>query len=286
MLAVLFVPRLVPVPPMADVQPAAEPAEPDSRFLELEGLAVHVKTAGAGRRAVALLPGFGASLFYGHPKHNQPGGVLMKNALLWGASGGIGRAVLDLLWEEGWSVYAVARRVDAMPGFVAGRFAADFSDPSSVERATSEIGQRSSEFALWLYTAGDIVSAKVNDLEPAVWRRILDANLDGAYLACHYSLPLLAADAHLVFFGALSEKLRLPGLAAYATAKAGIEAFVEVLRKEQRGKRVTLVRPAAVTTALWGKVPFRLPAGALSPEEVAVRVLQAHYDGHQGTLDL
>ena len=60
----------------------------------------------------------------------------------------------------------------------------------------------------------------------------MTANLSGAYLATHHSLPLLAEDAHLVFLGAVSERLRLPGLSAYAAAKAGLEAFGEALGKE------------------------------------------------------
>ncbi|HSR33983.1 MAG TPA: SDR family oxidoreductase, partial [Anaerolineae bacterium] len=118
------------------------------------------------------------------------------------------------------------------------------------------------------------------------WQRILDANLVGAYLAAHYSLPLLARDAHLLFLGAVSERMRLPRLSAYAAAKAGLEAFVEVLGKEERKRRVTLVRPAAVDTPLWDKVPFKLPAGAMSPDETADRILDAYRDGHRGVLDL
>ena len=102
----------------------------------------------------------------------------------------------------------------------------------------------------------------------------------------HYSLPLLTADAPLVFLGAVSERLRLPGLSAYVAAKAGLEAFAEVLRKEERKRRVILVRPGAVNTAFWQKVPFRMPANALSPEEVAERVVAAVENGREGTLDL
>ena len=123
-------------------------------------------------------------------------------------------------------------------------------------------------------------------MTPATWRRILDANLSGAFLAVHDSLPLLTADAPLVFLGAVSERLRLPGLSAYVAAKAGLEAFAEVLRKEERKRRVILVRPGAVNTAFWQKVPFRMPANALSPEEVAERVVAAVESGREGTLDL
>ena len=69
-----------------------------------------------------------------------------------------------------------------------------------------------------------------------------------AFLATHFSMPLLAQNAHLVYLGAVSERLRLPGLSAYAAAKAGLEAYAEALKKEERKRRITVVRPGAVAT--------------------------------------
>jgi NAD(P)-dependent dehydrogenase (short-subunit alcohol dehydrogenase family) len=155
-----------------------------------------------------------------------------------------------------------------------------------VQRAVEEVADVAQGVNLWVYAIGDITSAKVEALSPQDWQRILDANLTGAYAAAHHSLPLLAEDAHMVFVGAVSERLRLPGLAAYAAAKAGIEAFADVLRKEQRGRRVSIVRPKAVQTSLWDKVPFRVPGGALEPEDVANSILTAYGEGHRGTLNL
>ncbi len=46
------------------------------------------------------------------------------------------------------------------------------------------------------------------------------------------------------------------------------------------------MRPGAVNTKFWRKVPFKMPGNALSPEAVAERVVAAVNDGHQGVLDL
>ena len=99
-------------------------------------------------------------------------------------------------------------------------------------------------------------------------------------------MPLLADDAHLVFIGAISERLRLPKLSAYAAAKAGLEAFAEVLRKEERTRKVTVIRPAAVATALWDKVPLKMPSDAIAPQRIAEAVVEAYVSGHSGSLDL
>jgi len=212
----------------------------------------------------------------------------MKTALIWGAGGGIGRALVTQLAGDGWSVYAVVHRPGDrdLANLTSHVFDADVGAPFEVQSVVTSISQETGAIDLSVYSVGDIASVKVADMPPDSWQRLVDANLTGAYLTTRYSLPLLSPDAHLVFVGAISERLRLPGLAAYAAAKAGLEAFVEALGKEERGRRVTLLRPAAVNTPFWNKVPFRMPGNALPPETVARRILEAYEQGHKGILDL
>lgn len=63
LLLVMTVPLVVPVPPLEGTVPPRELADPDSQFIELNGVDVHVKTSGAGEPAFVLLHGFGASLY-------------------------------------------------------------------------------------------------------------------------------------------------------------------------------------------------------------------------------
>jgi NAD(P)-dependent dehydrogenase (short-subunit alcohol dehydrogenase family) len=211
---------------------------------------------------------------------------MIKSAMVWGGGGGIGRALVSRLIVDSWRVLAMGRHTADLSDLTAHRFEADVADPGAVERAIAKAGQEADQIDLWIYAAGDITASKVTDGAPDTWQRILDANLVGAYLAAHYSLPLLAQDAHLMVLGAISERLRLPRLSAYAAAKAGLEAFAEVLGKEERKRRVTLVRPAAVDTPLWDKVPFKLPPGAISPDEAADSIMTAYHEGQRGVLDL
>lgn len=210
----------------------------------------------------------------------------MNTAVIFGADGGIGSAVLRQLAEAGWRTIALARhpgRVEAMATLVQ---EVDVGDGFSVQKSIQAVAMEVEAVQLWVYCIGDITSARVSDMTPDAWSRILAANLTGAFLALHHSLSLLAPDAHLIFVGAISERLRLPGLSAYAAAKAGLEAFVEALAKEERKRRVTLLRPGAVQTVFWDKVPFRMPANALAPAEVARLVLSAYEEGRTGRIDL
>jgi hypothetical protein len=47
-----------------------------------------------------------------------------------------------------------------------------------------------------------------------------------------------------------------------------------------------VVRPGAVATSFWEKVPLRMPADAPPPAKVAQKILEAYQSGHKGQLDL
>jgi NAD(P)-dependent dehydrogenase (short-subunit alcohol dehydrogenase family) len=210
----------------------------------------------------------------------------MSTALIWGAGGGIGQALTALLIAEGWEVAGITRQPSSIQRLTKHTFEADVSDDAAVQYAVFAAAQELAPVDMWVYSVGDIAAAKVADLDEAMWQRLLEANLGGAFRTIHHSLPLLAERAHLVFVGAYSERLQLPGLSAYAAAKAGLEAFTAALAKEQRGHRVTLVRPGAVATALWDKMPVRMPRDAMAPAVLARHILDAYHAGHAGRLDL
>jgi len=63
LLLLLIGPFLVPIPPLPGTVPPEQLADPDSRFVEVNGLKVHYKIAGQGQPTLVLLHGFAASLF-------------------------------------------------------------------------------------------------------------------------------------------------------------------------------------------------------------------------------
>jgi NAD(P)-dependent dehydrogenase (short-subunit alcohol dehydrogenase family) len=164
---------------------------------------------------------------------------------VWDASGQIGQAIVRELAKDSWMVLAAGRRLTPLPGITGHVYDVELDEPFSVQAAVAAISQEASEVDLWVYTAGDIASIQVPEMSPQDWQRILAANLSGAFLTTHYSWTLLSEQAHLFYLGAVSERMRLPGLSAYATAKAGLEALADVVRKESR-RNVTVVRPRAV----------------------------------------
>ncbi|MDW8234550.1 MAG: SDR family NAD(P)-dependent oxidoreductase, partial [Roseiflexaceae bacterium] len=187
----------------------------------------------------------------------------MQTALIWGAAGGIGRALVDTLSEHGWRVLGIVRDASALSGTAAEAYSADLARDADVAAAALWAAQQSDGVVnLWVYAAGDMLGKPLADTTASEWDRILSANVTGAHLAVTHSLALVPAGGHLVFIGAYVDRIMLPKLGAYAASKAALDAYVTVLGKEVRDRRITNVRVGAVDTPLWLKAPFRLPKGA------------------------
>ncbi|MCS7272630.1 MAG: SDR family NAD(P)-dependent oxidoreductase [Fimbriimonadales bacterium] len=216
----------------------------------------------------------------------------MGHLLLVGADSTIGQSVAKAFLEDEWEVWAIGRHPERFAPGVQWSYAvsnvADFEQMTRAAQALQQHLQAQGERQVdaLVYTVGDILAQKTHEMGIEAWQRIMDANLTGAFVATRVFSPLFSPEPHLFYIGALTERLILPGLSAYATAKAGLEIFAQVVAKEQPRWKVTVVRPGAVATRFWERVPFRLPPKALQPEDVALRILEAYYNEHRGTLDI
>jgi len=63
LLAVLLAPFFMPVPPLQGTVSAQSLADPDSQFIEINGIDLHFKKMGQGEPVFLLLHGFGSSLY-------------------------------------------------------------------------------------------------------------------------------------------------------------------------------------------------------------------------------
>lgn len=209
---------------------------------------------------------------------------LYMQALIWGAAGGIGSALTRQLLTLGWDVAAFSRNGVSIGH--AKSFEATFTNLTSIDRAVYSVYSRFNEADLYVYAAGDIAQETVDEMQASTFTRVLHNNLTGAYITAKASITLLKPDAPMVFIGAVSERLQLPGLSAYAAAKAGLEAFLSTFQKEQHQRRIINVRPGAVDTQFWDKVQLRKPKDIATPDQIATRIIEAVQSDHKGNLDI
>jgi NAD(P)-dependent dehydrogenase (short-subunit alcohol dehydrogenase family) len=102
-------------------------------------------------------------------------------------------------------------------------------------------------------TVGELLP--VAQLSMAAWRETLDVNLTSAYLAAHNQVPAMLerGGGSLIFTSSfVGYTAGLPGMSAYAAAKAGLIGFAKALAGElgAQGIRVNALLPGGTDTPM------------------------------------
>ena len=93
------------------------------------------------------------------------------------------------------------------------------------------------------------------ELEPDVWRRVIEVNLVAPYLVCRAVVPHMIAAKYgrIVNIASVAGKEGNPNASHYSASKAGVIALTKSLGKElaTKGVIVNAVTPAAAKTAMF-----------------------------------
>jgi NAD(P)-dependent dehydrogenase (short-subunit alcohol dehydrogenase family) len=184
-------------------------------------------------------------------------------AFVTGVASGIGRAVAERLRDDGATVVGFDLRAEGPDGVEV--VAGDVTDRVAVEAAIAHAVQAHGRLDVLANVAGVPQFGRIDDLSDDEWRRSLDVNLTGPFLACRAALPHLRASR-----GCIVNLASIAGLegqaytAAYCASKGGLVLLTRALAVElaQDGVRVNCVCPAAVDTPLLVDVAHRIPADA------------------------
>lgn len=188
-----------------------------------------------------------------------------KVAIVSGASSGIGRAAALLFAQQGARLIVTARRAAelqaleaeiAATGGTAAAIAGDVRDDGHAHALVAAAQELYGGLDIAFNNAGTTgVMAPVADLAPADWQDSLDSNLTAAFLAARHQAPALQArgGGSLIFTGSfVGHTAGMPGMAAYAAAKAGLVGLVQCLAVElgAQGVRVNALLPGGTDTAM------------------------------------
>ena len=198
----------------------------------------------------------------------------MKNALVTGASGGIGQAVARELARRGWGVAlhywkneASARQLEEeilAQGGSARRYQADLTDPAQVEALFAAAEEDFGFLEGLVNNAGTAWKGLFTDMTLEDWRQVLDSDLTSVFLCCRRALPpmIRRKRGSIVNVSSMWGQVGASCEAAYSAAKAGVIGLTKAIAKEEgpSGIRVNCLAPGVVRTPM---------NGDLSPEDLA-----------------
>lgn len=201
-----------------------------------------------------------------------------RNAVVTGASSGIGAAVAQRLARDGCRLLLVGRdraRLDAVAAATGGRpVVADLR-----ERAGIDVVRDAAEgwVELLVHGAGIGAAGPLADTPADLVDEMLAVNLVAPIQLTRTLLPTLRrAHGHVVFVASVAA-IGVAHEAAYSATKAGLRGFADALRIES-DIGVTTVLPGAVTTPYYARrgQPYhrRIPR-PVSPERVAAALVDA-----------
>lgn len=181
-------------------------------------------------------------------------------AVVTGGARGIGAAIVQRLLVSGARVSVWDADAAALAGLAGVHTATmDQTDAASVQAAAASTMAALGVVDVLVNNAGITGgNAPTWQLDPAVWRRVLDVNLTGPYLVCAALLPGMidAGYGRIVNIASVAGKEGNPNAAHYSASKAGLIALTKSLGKElaDKGVLVNCVTPAAAQTELFAQM--------------------------------
>ena len=146
-----------------------------------------------------------------------------KIVLVTGAAGAIGAAVTAAIRRAGGT--AIATDLAGNAGIDA---ALDVTAEADWQRVTADIERQHGRLDGLVNAAGIVVLGNVEQLDFTAWRRVLGVNLDGAFLGCKYSFPLLRKKGgSIVNLSSVSGLVGGHNLAAYNASKGGLSLLTK-----------------------------------------------------------
>lgn len=178
----------------------------------------------------------------------------MKNILITGAYGGMGRAAVCRWKKLGWRVFALDREIGEAEENVI-PIQADITSQESLQVAREQVQTWTDRLDAIVHFAGIYMLDSLVEMEEETFRRIFEVNVQGAFSVNRMFLPLLQKGSRiLIITSELAPLDPLPFTGIYAVTKGALDKYAFSLRMELqlKGIGVSVLRVGAVETGMLG----------------------------------
>ncbi len=179
---------------------------------------------------------------------------MTKTILITGCSSGIGKALALEAKQQGYRVFATARKqtdLQQLKQMGLETIALEMTNPDSVKQAVAQLQQQAGCLDILVNNAGFGVMGPVLDAGAEGLRQQFEVNVFAVMDLTQACLPLLIQSKGLVVnIGSVSGVLTTPFAGVYCASKAALHSLSDALRMELAplGVRVLTVQPGAIDT--------------------------------------
>lgn len=186
-----------------------------------------------------------------------------KNALILGATGGIGEAIAISLAKKEYNIGIHYGRNETKAEHIlemlsdfnvkATLVQADVADEEEMVRGIKAFENQIGNIDVIVNTAGVMRLSSISDLDMNEFDQIIRTNLRGTFVVAKLATQHLNREGVLINFSTSITRLQFVEYGAYAATKAAIETLTPILAKELRGKqiRINTIAPGPTATSLF-----------------------------------
>jgi glucose 1-dehydrogenase len=189
-------------------------------------------------------------------KMNEHGNSpVSKTAMVTGASGGIGKAIVSVFKNNGWRVIAVDRvPLENLTSASVLFIQADISSPDDLEDIFNQTKNFTNQLHALVNNAAIQITKPVLETSVEEWDAVMASNLRSVFLSAKLAHPLFreAGGGAIVNVSSVHAVATSANIASYAASKGGLLALTRVMAIEfaPDNIRVNAVLPGAVDTPM------------------------------------
>ncbi len=170
---------------------------------------------------------------------------MTEHALITGTAGGIGLALARAFLDAGWLVTGIDRKESALIDRSYSHCVCDITDEAAMERAFDAAMERAPLRAVIANAAvTDMAHLSVIEQDYATWRKVIDVNVNGAFVTARAAARRLApfGGGNITFITsslAFLDQAKAND-APYCAAKSAVEMLMRVMALELASERVNV----------------------------------------------